>query len=109
MQLNEYQSKAMEFAVFKNADYPFFALAEETGEFLGIVAKWKRGDDLVARYGSEEKVGELVIKELGDILWQLSACCAVVGVDLETVAEMNIAKLEDRKARDVIKGEGDER
>lgn len=109
MQLNEYQLAAMQFAVFKNSDYPFYALAEEVGEFLGMVAKERRGDDLVARYGSAEKLGELVIKELGDILWQLAACCHVVGVDLETVAKMNIDKLADRAARDVIKGEGDER
>jgi NTP pyrophosphatase (non-canonical NTP hydrolase) len=109
MNLNEYQEKAMEFAVFESAHYPFYALAEEVGEVLGLVAKGERGDDLIARFGSLEAVREKTIKELGDVLWQLQACCSVMGIGLQEVAEKNIAKLEDRKARDVIKGAGDDR
>lgn len=109
MNLNEYQEKAMEFAVFESAHYPFYALAEEVGEVLGLIAKGERGDDLIARFGSREAVREKTVKELGDVLWQLQACCSVLGLSLQEVAETNIAKLEDRKARDVIKGAGDDR
>jgi NTP pyrophosphatase (non-canonical NTP hydrolase) len=109
MNMNEYQEKAMEFAVFESAHYPFYALAEEVGEVLGLVAKAERGDDLIERFGSREATREKVVKELGDVLWQLQACCLVLGLTLEEVAEANIAKLEDRKARDVLKGSGDDR
>ena len=99
MNLNEYQEKAMEFAVFESTHYPFYALAEEVGEVLGLVAKAERGDDLSARFGSMEAVREKTVKELGDVLWQLQACCSVLGLSLQEVAETNIAKLEETVSR----------
>jgi NTP pyrophosphatase (non-canonical NTP hydrolase) len=47
--------------------------------------------------------------ELGDVLWTLTACCHELGLTLEEIAEMNIQKLTDRKARGVIHGNGDNR
>lgn len=101
MNMNDYGRRAMAFAKYKSEYYPFFALAEETGEFLGKIAKEHRGDRYIPK---EEK-----LKELGDILWQLNACCIQMGSTLEEVAEMNLAKLEDRAERGVLKGEGDNR
>jgi len=48
-------------------------------------------------------------KEAGDILWQLQGLCTIMGWTLEEVAEENLEKLADRKKRDTIVGEGDER
>lgn len=109
MNFDQYQSKAAEFAQYADHDYPFLALAEETGEFLGIIAKTKRGDDLLKRYGTPEGVRQAVKKEAGDILWQLSQCLKELGISMQEVAVLNIEKLEDRKARNVIKGAGDDR
>ncbi len=39
---------------------------------------------------------DAVIEELGDILWYLAVYAHDIGVDLQTVAERNIAKLEKR-------------
>ena len=49
------------------------------------------------------------VKELGDVLWFVAECCTVLRVDMDTVAELNIKKLADRKARGVIHGSGDNR
>ena len=101
MHLNEYQHKAHIFACYNDPNYPFFALGEETGEVLGKIAKSLRGD--------KELVPEEVAKELGDVLWCLQECAANLGFSLEKIASMNLKKLTDRKERDVIKGDGDDR
>ena len=48
-------------------------------------------------------------KEAGDILWQLSGLCSVMGWSLEDIAQQNLDKLADRKERKVIDGSGDNR
>lgn len=98
-----YQGKAAEFASYGNWLYPFLGLAEEAGEVVGKIAKSMRGD-----YSLEDKKEELV-KELGDCMWMLALCCCELNVDIETVQMKNIAKLEDRKRRGVIRGDGDNR
>lgn len=45
--------------------------------------------------------------EAGDILWQLSGLCSVMGWSLEGVAQMNLEKLAARKAIGTIDGNGD--
>jgi NTP pyrophosphatase (non-canonical NTP hydrolase) len=114
MKLNDYQRGAKQFAVYPGAKipesyeltppaiYPFLGLSEESGEVMGKLAKVFRGDhDSIDR--------EAIGLELGDVLWQLSECCRQVGLDLETVAMMNLDKLTDRQARNKIRGEGDGR
>src|SRR5690554_7173711 len=109
MDFEQYQAKAKTFAEYRDELYPFLGLAEEVGEFIGYTAKFARGDDVVRRYGSFEDFEEALLKEAGDVLWQLSQCLEELGLSLQDAAEMNIAKLEDRKARGVIKGQGDTR
>ena len=46
-------------------------------------------------------------KEAGDILWQLSGLCKVMGWNLEDVAQMNLDKLAARKKIGTIDGNGD--
>ena len=46
-------------------------------------------------------------KEAGDILWQLSGLCTVMGWSLEGVAEMNLQKLAERQKNGTIAGSGD--
>jgi NTP pyrophosphatase (non-canonical NTP hydrolase) len=48
-------------------------------------------------------------KELGDILWYVSAMCSELGLEMEDVAISNINKLFDRKQRDKLTGSGDDR
>ena len=58
-------------------------------------------------FDDERKVE--IAKELGDVLWYIAALSNNLGYDLETIANMKIAKLSSRKARGVIGGEGDNR
>ena len=46
-------------------------------------------------------------KEAGDILWQLSGLCTVMDWSLEDIAQMNLDKLQARKAIGTIDGNGD--
>ena len=105
MTLNDYQSKAENFHAFKSPDYPYYAMAEEVGEFMGKLAKAHRGD----YQGTLEELDLALKKELGDVLWNVAAIASVRGWTLESVAELNLDKLTDRKARNVIQGSGDER
>lgn len=98
-----YQGKASEFASYGNWMYPFLGLAEEAGEVVGKIAKSMRGD-----YSLDAKKEE-VLKELGDVMWMLALCCCELGVSIEEIQIKNIEKLEDRRSRGVIKGDGDNR
>lgn len=103
MDLNDYQLKAMETAVFPKEYfliYPALGLVNEAGEYAGKVKKILRGDT---------NTTEAAAAELGDVLWYLAACAKALGVDLGQIAQQNLDKLADRAARGVIKGSGDNR
>lgn len=119
MELNEYQKRAMTTCTESsyNFAYMMLNLVGEVGEFAGKVAKWIRKEKLnmsdnelttpFAKFTSEDEVE--LRKEAGDILWQLSGLCSVMGWSLEDVAQENLDKLADRQKRNVIVGEGDNR
>lgn len=119
MNLSDYQVKAMQFAKYKTPDYPFAAISEEVGEVIGKLSKYSRKngctiatavDDSISGVGDAGKsLREDLKKELGDVLWQLQACCTEAGFTLTEVAELNLQKLGDRSDRGVIIGEGDDR
>lgn len=48
-------------------------------------------------------------KELGDVLWYISAVADYIGLNLDEVAEKNLEKLFDRRARGTARGSGDNR
>lgn len=90
--------------------YPAFALCEEAGEVAGKIAKFIRkteGDGVTT-----EKIKQLrmdVAKELGDVMYQLSEVARQFNWTLQEIVDMNVAKLDDREARGVLVGEGDNR
>tara|TARA_R110002096_G_scaffold110795_3_gene241967 strand:+ start:3158 stop:3517 length:360 start_codon:yes stop_codon:yes gene_type:complete len=115
-----YQKKAMTFAKYGDITYPFLALGEEAGEVLGKLAKAVRKSqgstpsDILHAVNDPMTQEEItlrngIIKELGDVQWQLAACCTEIGVTLEDIQNVNIAKLEGREVRGTIIGSGDER
>ena len=91
-------------------------LVGEVGEFASKIAKSIRkseatidDNDLFVK-GQWFSLSEKDLKaEAGDILWQLSGLCSVMGWSLEDIAQANLAKLADRQSRGVIVGEGDKR
>jgi NTP pyrophosphatase (non-canonical NTP hydrolase) len=104
MHLNEYMHEAMAFRLpTANADYALLNLAGEVGELLSKEAKLIRDGGKL----NEHVVG--VKKELGDILWCLTAIAVDYGFTLEDVAKGNIDKLANRKTNQTIQGNGDDR
>ena len=115
--LNEYQQKAMTtcMASSNNFSYMFLNLVGEVGEFASKVAKLIRKDkagieyDILMMNGCHQCDVEELQKEAGDILWQLSGLCTVMGWNLEDIAQQNLDKLASRQQRNVIDGSGDNR
>lgn len=56
-----------------------------------------------------DQQNEELQKEVGDILWQLSGLCTVMGWSLEDIAQQNLDKLASRQQRGKIDGDGDNR
>ena len=116
----KYQEKAYTFARYGDITYPFLSLGEEAGEVLGKLAKAVRKSQgstpteileaiVGAQTDSEIKLRSDIIKELGDVMWQLAACCTELNITLEDIQNVNIAKLEGREVRGTIIGSGDDR
>lgn len=122
MTVNEYQLKAHSFSFYEkpvcyedvggqvvthNLDfvYPALALAEEAGEVAGKFAKAVRDES--GNISTERK--NAIEKELGDVCWFIAELCTIMGFSMEEVMQHNIDKLTDRKARNVLKGSGDNR
>lgn len=103
MTLDAYQRWTRSTAMYEDNAYPMLALAEECGEFLGKIAKYVRDDT------SEEKLREDLIKEAGDILWQLTRVLDDMYINIQDCLDANVEKLESRKARGVLGGSGDNR
>ena len=115
-----YQELAYETAIYgKRVEYPFTSLAEEAGEVLGKLNKFVRKHDVSmgvavcsARQGHspvDKELREGVIKELGDLQWQLAACCTELGITLEELQASNLSKLGGRAIRGTLEGSGDDR
>lgn len=56
-----------------------------------------------------EERRDLLIKEVGDCLWYLSAICNELGITLTQAAMTNLLKLKDRTDRGKLQGGGDDR
>ena len=121
MELNDYQQKAMTTCMptCENLSYMLLNLVGEVGEFSSKIAKHIRKEE--AGIGSGDTPNQFYFtakanfltdrvalrKEAGDILWQLSGLCKVMGWDLEAVAQENLAKLAERAKNGTIAGNGD--
>ena len=130
MELNEYQVKAMTTCTksCRNFSYMMLNLVGEVGELASKVAKAIRkkeayvgqtdalypdsdlyyNPDLLDDLDYNDRMRHLKL-EAGDILWQLSGLCNVMGWKLEDVAQANLDKLASRQERCKIIGDGDDR
>jgi NTP pyrophosphatase (non-canonical NTP hydrolase) len=109
MKFQEYQQLSRETAQYPVLGhvivFPALGLSEEAGEVAGKVKKLMRDQGGVITM----ELREALAKELGDVLWYLTQVATEANLDLASIAQMNLAKLQDRKARGVISGEGDDR
>lgn len=89
--------------------YYGLGLVGESGEVADKIKKLWRNQDIIDGKDLSTLQQIDLIYELGDALWYITAIAKNIGSDLQSVAKNNIDKLQDRKKRDVIKSEGDNR
>jgi NTP pyrophosphatase (non-canonical NTP hydrolase) len=82
------------------AMYLALGLTGEAGEVSEKIKKWHR-DGVIDR--------EQVAYELGDVLYYLTRLSNALGYTLYEVLDMNMRKLTDRRNRNVLHGNGDNR
>lgn len=108
MTFNEYQKWTKTTAQYPRDQalaYCALGLAGEAGEAIEQIKKMIRNDGGVLSESRREKL----LYELGDVLYYLARLADEADLKLLDIAQENYVKLEDRKARNVIKGEGDKR
>lgn len=101
MEFTQYEKEAVETAKYPNVGsnfvYPTLGLVGESGEVAEKVKKLLRDDEGKVTLEKREEIK----KELGDVLWYLTALSREFGFTLEEVARANIEKLTSRKERAV--------
>lgn len=91
---NEFQRAALRTAHTKSMMHHadlingVMGLCGESGECIDIVKKFL--------HQGHELDGEKLAEELGDVAWYLALTAFAIGYDLDTIFEMNKAKLEKR-------------
>lgn len=102
---NESGNESEDEYISANYIYPALGLGGETGEAVDKIKKIVRN-----KYGIiTQEDRENISKELGDILWYIQQMAYELEIPFDDIACLNIKKLEDRKKRNVIKSEGDNR
>ena len=105
---NSYQKQSSQTAVYDSVDlviYPALGLFSEAGEVAGKVKKVLR--DKGGNFLPEDKLE--IADELGDVLWYCAMLAKEVDMNLGRIMEDNLDKLADRKARNRLQGDGDNR
>ena len=113
MKFDEYQERAGEYDLFEPSTdlgsvgfmEKVLGLAGEAGETVDKIKKILRDEGGVA---SESDIAA-VEKELGDVLWYVASVARYLEIPLSRVAKNNLEKLDSRKQRNQLHGEGDER
>lgn len=109
MTLNEYQTTAKTTAVYTSPDQQLvctvLGLNGEAGEVAEKIKKVIRDKNSVIDDDDRREIQ----KELGDVLWYLAVLADTLGLDLESVAALNLEKLKSRFQRGAIHGQGDNR
>lgn len=93
MNFNEYQKAAMRTLGSINEARDMLNLGA-----LGISGEAGEVTDYIKKvlFHGHELDGEKLAKELGDVLWYVALLSEAIGVNMETIAEMNVDKLRKR-------------
>lgn len=113
MNFLEYQKESRITAVYPTVGarfvYPTLGLVGEAGEVAEKVKKLFRDKDILNVQAVTAEDTQEIKNELGDVLWYLAQVATEFGIDLNSVAEDNLAKLKSRMERNHLKGDGDNR
>ena len=115
MTLKEYQEATKQTAKYPRSqalEYLSLGIASEAGEVAGKMKKWIRDDSKlweIEREKAKQEWTQAMSPEIGDVLWYCARLADELGLDLSQIAQENMDKLLDRKARGVIGGSGDNR
>jgi NTP pyrophosphatase (non-canonical NTP hydrolase) len=85
--------------------YYVLGIAGESGELSEKIKKLFRDKNGVI----DSEFNELIIKEMGDVQWYMARLCDAFDIEFETIFVENIKKLQSRKERNKLQGDGDER
>ena len=113
MNFDEYQEKVRKYDFCKVKTWKLpGGLIEKvlgiTGEAGEVADKFKKIiRDKNGEISEEDKVE--IVKELGDVLWYTATIARYMDVEFSEVARKNIEKLEGRRKRGKLRGEGDNR
>jgi len=113
MNFREYQIEARKTDVGTSAQdclkpgwlYYVLGIAGESGEFAEKVKKLFRDKHGII----DEEFKDLIIKEIGDMLWYQARVLDQFEINFNDVAKTNLIKLFDRMKRGKLHGEGDDR
>lgn len=110
--LNEYQSMALETAIYPEefkVIYPTLGITGEAGEVSDKIKKLIRDKGYRGGLIEDAKDQEDIALELGDVLWYVATLAHDIGFTLEQVAMLNYFKLQKRKEQNKLGGSGDHR
>ena len=109
MQANQYQTGALQSAIYPNQGsnflYPTLGLVGEAGEVAEKVKKIIRDGDGTLTDPDRDKIA----KELSDVCWYVAVLAYELDYTLEEIMQMNLDKLASRQERGVLSGSGDNR
>jgi NTP pyrophosphatase (non-canonical NTP hydrolase) len=110
MRANDFQTWTLSTAIYPDSGqgtlqaltYCALGLAGEAGEVADKAKKLIRDGDMAE---SRAKV----LQELSDVCWYIARLADELGMDLEELLDYNKQKLDSRKERGVLGGNGDNR
>lgn len=108
MEIQEYQKTALltaNYGLNNKIIYPALGLCGEAGEVAEKIKKTIRDKEGIFT----PEISLEIAKELGDVLWYISALSNDLGYTLEEIANLNNDKTLSRRNRNVISGSGDNR
>lgn len=110
MTFDEYQEQALTTAInhpdeLMNKTIFAMGVSGEAGE---VLEKWKKIVSYRDGVITDEDRRELG-KELADVVWYIAVMAHSLGLSFDEIMQQNLEKLASRKARNVQRGEGDNR
>lgn len=121
MDFNEYQIACIDTAIYMDKIKENYELPEDIYKILGVcyagLGLGEAGEvqgkiKKIIRDAGGEITNEVRAKigdELGDLLYYVAAVCSELEINMGGVAEANVVKLQSRKQRGKLTGDGDDR